>query len=55
MGQVQGETDDITGRQTKRMQAHKNAQQLRRDCAPTSTSTLWINGLDSHRLVPETR
>ena len=36
-------------------QLHKNAQQLRRDCALTSTSTLWICRPDSHKLMPETR
>ena len=33
----------------------QNAQQLRRDCAWTSTSTLWINWLDAHKLMPDTR
>ena len=33
----------------------QNAQQLRRDCALTSTSTLWINRSDSDKLKPETR
>ena len=33
----------------------QNAQQLRRDCALTSTSTLWINRPDSHKLKPKTR
>ena len=33
----------------------QNAQQLRRDCALTSSSTHSINRPDSHKLKPETR
>ena len=33
----------------------QHAQQLRRGCASTSTPTLLVNRLDSHKLKPETR
>ena len=45
-----------TTQEDKQMRASaQNAQQLRRDYALTSTSTLWINRPDSHKLIPETR
>ena len=48
MSRMQEETE------TNQMRASaQNAQQLRRDSALASTSTLWINRSDSHMLKPQ--
>ena len=42
------------GDKQMRARCTKMAQQVRRDQALTSTSTLWVNQPDSHKLTSET-
>ena len=43
-----------TKTQTNARRCTKKAQQVRRNQALTSTSTLWVNRPDSHKFMPET-